>query len=305
MHSNPTVSVIILNYNTFSLTCQCIESVIRYTKGVSYEIIMVDNASTECDADEFKKLFPQITLIKNPVNSGFAKGNNLGISQASGIYLLLLNSDIELTEDSINKCYEFLEKNRKIGAISPKLVYPDGTTQYLAEQLPDIRLEWLKLIRWHWFLSKKKAEKVFLSYFFDHNSDIEAGYVWAAFFMTRKEIVDKLPGRKLDDRHFMYAEELFWCYAIRKQGYTIWYYAGTQAIHYHSFSFRKEQKNVKTAKLALGIRNRHEFLYMTKGKVYTLFFYFLEILYSLSILNFTRLRLIFSIMFSKVSSGIK
>ena len=95
------VSVIIINYNTFVLTSDCIRSVIRCTIGVEYEIIVVDNASTECDANDFLKEFPNIKLVKNKINGGFAYGNNLGIAQATGDHILLLSSDTVLTDDSI------------------------------------------------------------------------------------------------------------------------------------------------------------------------------------------------------------
>src|SRR5437763_942905 len=94
------LSIIIINYNTFELTCNCIESVIQYTTTIPYEIILVDNASTECDAELFKKRFPQIKLVKNPENNGFAKGNNLGIKHAEGDAILLLNSDTYLKVNS-------------------------------------------------------------------------------------------------------------------------------------------------------------------------------------------------------------
>jgi GT2 family glycosyltransferase len=101
------VSVIIINYNTFQLTCACIESVVAHTT-IPYEIILVDNCSTECDADRFKDKFPFIRLIKNPVNNGFASGNNLGIAATKGDIILLLNSDTYLTESSIDKSVNYL-----------------------------------------------------------------------------------------------------------------------------------------------------------------------------------------------------
>ena len=102
------LSVIIINYNTFALTNKCIETIYQFTKGVEFEIILVDNASAECDADLFKKNFPDITLIKSTTNLGFSGGNNLGIQQASGEYILLLNSDIELTVKSSMSPINFL-----------------------------------------------------------------------------------------------------------------------------------------------------------------------------------------------------
>ena len=104
------VSIVIINYNTFQLTCQCIQSVIDLTGQVTYEIILVDNASSECDASLFKEKFPSITLVKNPDNSGFAKGNNLGIQHALGDIILLLNSDTYLTEDAVSKSELIQEK---------------------------------------------------------------------------------------------------------------------------------------------------------------------------------------------------
>src|ERR1700756_1714891 len=105
------VSIIIVNYNTFDLTCKCISTVIQCTKGIFYEIILVDNASVECDADLFLQKFPTIRLIKSTTNLGFTGGNNLGIENSGGKYILLLNSDTELTEDSISKCYDLIRKD--------------------------------------------------------------------------------------------------------------------------------------------------------------------------------------------------
>ena len=82
------VSIIIINFNTFQLTCNCIKSVIQFTKAVQYEIILVDNASTECDPDLFVQQFPQIRLVKSAVNTGFARGNNIGIGHAKGEVML-------------------------------------------------------------------------------------------------------------------------------------------------------------------------------------------------------------------------
>src|SRR6185436_7017921 len=99
----PRVSVILINYNTFALTGDCIRSVINHTKGVEYEIIVVDNASTETDPGRFLIDFPSIKLVKSAVNAGFARGNNLGIEKATGDHILLLNNDTILQDDSISK----------------------------------------------------------------------------------------------------------------------------------------------------------------------------------------------------------
>ena len=110
------VSIVIINYNTFQLTCNCIESIIAYTKNVRYEIIVVDNASTKDNADDFLKKFPNITLVKSLENGGFAKGNNLGIAHAQGDTILLLNSDTVLMDDSISYAAKYVNDHPRIGA---------------------------------------------------------------------------------------------------------------------------------------------------------------------------------------------
>ena len=103
------LSIIIVNYNTLELTSNCIRSIYQHVKDLQFEIIVVDNASPDMDADELSKRHPGIKLIKSPSNLGFAKGNNLGLSHATGKYILLLNSDCELINDAPNICYEYME----------------------------------------------------------------------------------------------------------------------------------------------------------------------------------------------------
>ena len=128
------VSVITLNYNTFKLTSDCIRSVIEFTKGTDFEIILVDNASTEKNAGDFLAGFPGIKLIKSPVNGGFAYGNNLGIEQASGEFILLLNSDTVLKEDSISKAIAFYQGQNNAGVVGCRMTYSNNKVQYSARR---------------------------------------------------------------------------------------------------------------------------------------------------------------------------
>src|SRR5690606_10116841 len=117
------LSIIIVNYNTFQLTCNCIESIIHHTRGVPYEIILVDNASPKDNPEDFLKRFPQVKLVKSPVNGGFANGNNRGIAHANGDLILLMNTDVVLQEDSIAIAAKYLAQHRKLGMLSIHLVY--------------------------------------------------------------------------------------------------------------------------------------------------------------------------------------
>jgi len=225
------VSIVIINYNTFALTTKCIQSLYQYNNGFECEIILVDNASVECDANLFKEKFPDIKLIKSKENLGFAGGNNLGISHAIGEYILLLNSDTELIENSIKISFDFYKSQKDIGALSCKLIFPDGKYQSVAQRFPSIKYKLIELLRIQKFMSKQKAGKLLLGAFFDHNETLEVDWVWGAFFMFKRSLLNELPNNKLNDEYFMYWEDVQWCYDFVQLGYKNYYLATTKVIH--------------------------------------------------------------------------
>lgn len=231
-----TVSIIIVNYNTFQLTTNCIQSVIKYTEAVGCEIILVDNASTECDAEKFLEEFPSITLIKSNVNGGFAYGNNLGIEKAKGDYILLLNSDTFLQEDSISKSIQYMHRSNA-GVLGCRMIFPNSAIQYTARRFRSISWELLDLFRFiPRLMPYSKRSKLMLGKYFRHDENIECDWVSGAFFLFPKTVLDKLPGKKLDDRFFMYGEDQLWCERIKNLGYRILFYAGTTIVHLSSGS---------------------------------------------------------------------
>lgn len=227
----PQVSIIIINYNTFSLTCGCIRSVIQFTKGVSYEIILVDNGSTESSPELFRNEFPEIKLIASAENTGFAKGNNLGIAAANGDVVLLLNSDTELHSDSISICYEELQK-RNAGAISCQLQFPDGKIQKQCQRFPSVMREFLQCTRLIKVLPAGFKSNYFLGNWFDHSHSCSPDWIWGAFFMFPKSILEIFPEKKLTETYFMYGEDLEWCWWIRQSGKEIFYTAATNLTHF-------------------------------------------------------------------------
>ncbi len=246
------VSVIIVNYNTFQITCDCIESIYKFTKGVHFEIIVVDNASPKDNPDLFLTKFPLIKLVKSRENGGFAKGNNLGISIANGDIILLLNSDTYLVEDSISQAATYLNFHNDIGALTVRLVYPDGKLQHTARKFRSIRNELLDIARpLLKLLSYKKRADLMLNQYFNGNYNTYADWVSGAFMMFRKDILQKLPEKKLDERFFMYGEDQLWCYQFTKLGYRNFYLADTTVIHIHNASTTSSQQ-IYIAKKFLG-----------------------------------------------------
>lgn len=258
------VSVIIVNYNTFKLTGDCIRSVILQTVEVDYEIILVDNASSECDPRNFLSEFPEIVLVESQANGGFAYGNNLGIEKAKGDFILLLNSDTVLKEDSVSKSVKYCMKLSDTGVVGCRMVYPNGKIQYSGRRFRSISWELLDLFRFLPLLMPyEKRAKRMLGKYFRHDANMECDWVNGAFFLFPRKILEQLPGGKLDDRFFMYGEDQLWCEQIRKFGYKVLFYAETTIIHINSGStdISKQLRLRKTM-----MKHELEIMRLRKGK---------------------------------------
>lgn len=270
------VSVVIINYNTFVLTCNCIASICQFTKAIEYEIIMVDNASTECNPDLFKAKFPFITLVKSDVNTGFAVGNNLGIKHAKGEIILLLNSDTLLNEDAISKTAAILNKNVSIGVIGCRMIYPDGTIQHTARKFRNIGWELLDMLRPFLLLMPyKKRAKLMQGKYFQADFDTFCDWLNGAFFMFRREVLKGFPDNKLDERFFMYGEDHLWCWQIQKLGYKIFFYAGSTIIHINSGS-TNPSKQLGLKKIMM----KHELEIIRERKGKGMYFFVFRFLFS-------------------------
>ena len=275
------VSVVIVNYNTFDLTSAAIRSLRKFVQGINYEIILVDNASTETSADRFQETDPSITLIKSEKNLGFAGGNNLGIQQASGKAILLMNSDAELLNDAVSICYKNLFSKPSIGITTGKLEYADGSVQHQCGKFPSVKQPLMELFRIQKFMSSKRRVEVMLGGYFNHESTCYPDWVWGTFFMFRTEILNKLPGKKLPEDFFMYAEDLQWCYEITKLGYRVHYDPAAKVLHHFSGSVKKTGK---VDPHGLTIKNEDLFLSRYYGKLHSKLIYFARFL-NLSVLS--------------------
>lgn len=243
------VSIIIVNYNTYELTCNCIDSVLKHTKGVEYEIIIVDNASPTEDPEHFKTRYHNIKLIKSAENGGFAKGNNIGIYNATGDIILLLNSDTILTEDSISICAKHLSSIDDVGFLTCKLVYQNGKYQHNARAFRSIRNELLDIVRpILMLLPYKQRAALMLNQYFHGDFDTSCGWVSGAFMMFRTSLLTSMPDKKLDERFFMYGEDELWCLQAYQAGYINYYTCKTSVIHIANASTEpaKQQKLMKT-----------------------------------------------------------
>lgn len=224
---NIELSIVIVNYNTEKLTLQSIKSVIKYKPSVNSEIIVVDNGSSDGSVKVLQKL-KEIKLIKNKDNLGFSKGNNIGIKNAKGKYVLLLNSDTEVKKGTIDSLHNFAKGDDKVGAVAARLLNPDGTPQASIYNLPNMKNAFLE-----YWLGKKGAYEKYLPKG-ENPIKVEAA-VMAAFLITPNGL--KKAGL-LNENYFIYFEDLDYCRKLKQSRLDIYYLPSAEVIHHHGVSGR-------------------------------------------------------------------
>lgn len=236
------VSVVIVNYNVKHFLEQVILSVQNASKNLDVELLIVDNNSVDGSTEMMETKFPDITYIKNEKNVGFSKANNQAMRIAKGKYILLLNPDTIIEEDTLEKVFDFMEKTPDSGAVGCKLI--DGAGNFHRESkraLPTPEVSFYKMIG----LSKifSKSEK-FGQYYLTHLPEDEINEVEilaGCFMFMRKEALDKVG--LLDEDFFMYGEDIDLSYRIIKGGYKNYYFPETRIIHYKGESTKKKNFN--------------------------------------------------------------
>jgi O-antigen biosynthesis protein len=232
------VSVIIVNYNVRDFLHQALLSIQKSLKGIRSEIIVVDNASDDGSAEMVRRQFPHVSLILNASNLGFAKANNIALKQAIGKFILLINPDTIVQEDTIHVMVEFLKNHPKAGLAGCKILNPDGSIEPACRRsFPTPWVAFSKIFGLSKLFPKTKLfGKYNLTYLdIDETNQVEA--VSGSFMMVRKETFKQVGG--LDESFFMYGEDLDWCYRIHQAGWQIYYVHSTQIIHYKGESTRR------------------------------------------------------------------
>lgn len=237
------ISIIIVNYNTKELLNQTIQSVINTTNNINYEILVVDNNSTDGSVNMLKNTYSNNSVVKpiyNSDNVGFSKANNKAMKAAKGKYILLLNSDTKVLEKCIEKSFEYMKSDHTIGALGCKLILGDGTLDHACKRgfpSPSASLYYmLKLDKL--FPKVKKFGQYKMSYLSkDTIGEVDA--LTGAFMMVRHDAIEKIGF--LDEEFFMYGEDLDWCYRIKEAGYKIMYYPEATTIHFKGQSSKKKK----------------------------------------------------------------
>ncbi|MDR2980156.1 MAG: glycosyltransferase family 2 protein [Bacteroidales bacterium] len=236
------LSVIIVNYNVKYFIEQCLLSVNKALTDIESEVFVVDNHSSDGSAELLKSRFPNIKLIENKDNIGFAKANNLAIKLAVGEYVLLLNPDTLVEEDTFAKCLDFMDKTPDAGGLGVKMI--NGKGEFLPESKRGLPLPNVAFYKIFGFSKLFPKSKKFSSYHLTHLSPDEIHAVdvlSGAFMLMRKPLLDQIG--YLDEDYFMYGEDIDLSYRITKAGFRNYYFPKTQIIHYKGESTKKGSIN--------------------------------------------------------------
>lgn len=226
----PDLSIIIVNWNTRDLLRNCLRSIYDGTKNLSFEVFMIDNASADGSPEMVKKEFPQVKLIRNKENLGFARGNNEGFSRAKGRYVLILNPDTEVVNDALLKMVQYLELHEEAGAVSGRFLYPDGTFQRYYNRFPTFSSMITK-----WFLPSKISYKLkpTRSYFMlddDFDKLIEVEQPAGACIMVRRELF--LNEDFMDEKFPIFFSDVDLCRRIYSKGLKIFVLPQAKIFHH-------------------------------------------------------------------------
>lgn len=209
------ISIIMINYNTYDLTKNAIESIICHTKNIDYEIILIDNCSPDKSGERLRQVFmDKIVFVQAQDNLGTSRAFNMGLRLAKGKYILWLNSDIIVTDNSLRKLYSYMEEHAECGICGGNLV--DGNnmpTHSYRLQLPSVKTEKKSLSLIRLFVNKLCNSSIKQQYNFTERP-IEVGYITGADMMIRKIVIDKIGG--FDEDIFMYAEESEFTFRMKK-----------------------------------------------------------------------------------------
>jgi len=219
------VSIIIVNYNTKEHLLKCIASALQQGKDVNCRIILVDNGSSDNSVEAVKQLHPNVTIIRNEQNYGFARAVNQGLKyNGKSDYHLILNSDAQLADNYLKKAIEFLETHHRCAVVTGQLLDPDGSRQNSFDNFPNLISELvgkslLRTLMPNKYRSKKQA----------YTAPLEVESVIGAAMLVRQKAIEDVG--LLDEDYFFFLEETDWCYRMRQKGWSIYFVP--EALAYH------------------------------------------------------------------------
>jgi GT2 family glycosyltransferase len=237
----PDLSVVVASYNTRELLRQCLSTLRSATAAISSEIIVVDNSSEDGTAVMVASDFPDVTLLANPTNEGFARANNRALKAARGRFILLLNPDTLVPPDTIRPLVEFLRGHPEVGMVGCRVDRPDGRLDEACKRsFPTPLSAFARLLALDRLLPKRLGSYSRLGD--DPAGRYEVDAVVGAFMLLRRETIDDVGG--LDEDYFMFGEDIDWCYRVKQRDWKIWYVGDRSIVHHKGAATRREPQRM-------------------------------------------------------------
>jgi len=223
------LTISIVTYNSLDFLKECLESIFKNPPLVDYGIIVVDNASEDGTSEFIKKNYPAVTLISNTKNIGFAAANNQAIKNSDSRYIVLINSDCEVYGGSLDNLMEFMDKNAGAGIAGPKIINSDGTTQLSCRRFPSLLDAAAHNILGDIFPGNPFTKKYKLAGV-SRDKPFKVDWVSGSCMIIRRKALEDTG--ELDEKYFMYIEDVDMCYRMWQKGWVVYYYPEAEIMHH-------------------------------------------------------------------------
>ena len=224
------VSVSIANFNQRSLLEQCLRSIFETSEELSLEVFVVDNASRDGSVDMVREAFPDVQLIVNEQNRGYATANNQAIERSEGRYVLVLNNDTVVLPNAIPAMVAFLDEHPQVGMLGPRVLNPDGTLQRSCSTFPSLWRLTSRALYIDKLLPGNRMTGTLSMSHWEYDSIRGVDVISGCCMLVRKDVISKVG--LMDERFFFYAEEADWCYRARQNGWEVCFLPEAEIIHY-------------------------------------------------------------------------
>ena len=253
--NNPILSIVILSFNTKEVLAQCLDSLKKLIQELSFEVIVIDNASSDGSLEMLASKYTWVRSYQNEINLGFAAGNNIARKYVKGEYILFLNSDTVIYSGALSKTFDFISARDDVGAVTCKLLLSSGKPDLDARR--SFPTPWVALTHFSYLDRLFPTSRLFSRYWYGYlpsNKTHEVDSLEGAYCLARKKVLDEVGW--FDETYFLDGEDIDLCWKIKNAGYKIYYYPDVWITHFKGISKGKTLTSVKKS-------NRLKFV--TKG----------------------------------------
>jgi len=231
------LTIIIPSYNTRDLLRNCIQSIYQHTKGITFEIICLDDNSPDRSADMVAETFPEVILVRNKVNLFYAKNNNLGMRMSRARYACLLNSDTMLIGNAFEALVRFMDEHPEAATCGPKLLNPDMSVQHCIRRFAGASTFFFQTLNWHKLFPKSRMMNRYYTTEFDYSKAQQVESIGTTAYMVRRSTWEQ--AGMLDERFRWAMADLAYNYMLNQKGYKVFYTPCAEVVHYGSQSINQ------------------------------------------------------------------